>query len=482
VLGRRTPGVIAAQHRKGGKQHAEDEAVAHQVDPEAQRGAVAIRVGVFVQIRGQLGRARSFHLGHMLGLDVEGAVIVEGVEDRGADDGRQRNHSQPPDLPDQRETADRRDAGQHDTGPGAPRHVDVLETAGRAGNTLGLHVGPGVDVGYLGREGEVVFRRRRIGRPFHRTAAPEGAAFVLVFFALPDRHVKLDHHRADTGRDQQSAAKGDPVVDAHRFKAGIEHAHTTRHAHEAQHIERGEGDPETRNPAPERHLAPELVQLEAESLGPPVVDRGKHAPDHAADDAVMEVGDQEHRVVQHEVGSRHGHHHAGHAADGQGEHEGDGPQHRQFKADAATEHGEEPVEQLGPGGDRDHRCGDAEERVHGRARTHGEEVVQPDRVGQDADDAGGVNHRGVAEQALRTEGRDDFRVHAEDRQHQNVHCRVAPEPDQVDIEHRRAAEVIGEEVGVEHAVQTQQGQNDGQHREHRNDQDVGDQGGPGEHG
>ena len=184
--------------------------------------------------------------------------------------------------------------------------------------------------------------------------------------------------------------------------------------------------------------------------------------------------------MQHEVGRGHRQHHASHAADGEGQHEGDRPHHGKIITDAAAVHGEQPVEQLGAGGDRDHHGGDAEEAVDGCARAHGEEVVQPHDIGQDADDGGGVDHRRIAKQALGTEGRGDFREHAEDRQDEDVDLGMAPDPDQVDIEHRRAAEVIGEEVGVEGAVKAQERQHHGQHREDGDDQNVGDERRPGE--
>ena len=53
---------------------------------------------------------------------------------------------------------------------------------------------------------------------------------------------------------------------------------------------------------PEGAHAPGAVELAAEGLGEPVADAGKHGEHHAANDHVVEVGDQEQAVVQHEVG------------------------------------------------------------------------------------------------------------------------------------------------------------------------------------
>ena len=100
-------------------------------------------------------------------------------------------------------------------------------------------------------------------------------------------------------------------------------------------------------------LAPAFVEREAECLGEPVVVAGHHAEHDAADDDVVEMGDQEQAVVQLEIGGRHGHQHAGHAADDEGHHEADRPQHRHREADAPAVHREQPVEDFHAGRHRD---------------------------------------------------------------------------------------------------------------------------------
>ena len=95
-----------------------------------------------------------------------------------------------------------------------------------------------------------------------------------------------------------------------------------------------------------------LVQAEAERLGEPVSVAGEGAEQHAADDHVVEMGDQEQAVVQDEVGRRHRQQHAGHAADDEGDHEAERPQHRRREADPAAIHREQPVEDLHAGAAR----------------------------------------------------------------------------------------------------------------------------------
>ncbi|KAG1296082.1 hypothetical protein G6F64_013246 [Rhizopus arrhizus] len=237
----------------------------------------------------------------------------------------------------------------------------------------------------------------------------------------------------------------------------------------------------TRRPEPARALAPARIELVAERLGEPIRDAGHQSEQHAADDDVVEVRNQEQAVVQGEVGGWDGQQHARHAADHEGDHEAHRPQHRRLEADAAAVHRKQPVEDLGAGRDRDDHRRDAEEGIDVGTRAHGEEVGQPHEERQHADAGGGVDHALVAEQRLAREGRDDFGEHTERRQDQDVHLRVAPDPDQVDVQHGVAATVIGEEVRTQVTVQGQQHQGDGQHREGSDDQHVGHQGSPGEH-
>ena len=57
---------------------------------------------------------------------------------------------------------------------------------------------------------------------------------------------------------------------------------------------------------------------------------------------------------------------------------------------------------------------------------------------------------------------------------------MAPDPDEVHVHHRIAAEIVGEEVGADVAVERQQRQHRRQHRERGDDQHVRAQRGPGE--
>ncbi|GAR63018.1 hypothetical protein NGUA15_04842 [Salmonella enterica] len=256
-------------------------------------------------------------------------------------------------------------------------------------------------------------------------------------------------------------------------------AEATGHAHEAQYVQRHKGYKETDNPEPEGSFTPGFVQLEAKRLRPPVGHTREAAKHHAADDHVMEVRNQEQTVVQDEVRARYRQQNAGHTADREGHDKADGPHHCGMEDNTALIHGEQPVEDLHPGRDGDNHGGDTEEGVNVRARAHREEVVQPNDKRQYGNTDGRPNQRGIAEQTFTREGRCDFGEYPEDRQNQNVHFRMAPGPNQVDVHHHVAAHIVGKEMGAQIAIQGQQRDGNRQNRERGDDQYVGAQRGPG---
>src|SRR3984893_17203037 len=89
--------------------------------------------------------------------------------------------------------------------------------------------------------------------------------------------------------------------------------HATGHSHEAEDVERHEGDVEACDPAPERRLAESFVQPEAKRLREPIGVAGERAEEHPADEDVVEMGNEEKAVVKHEVRWRHGKQNASHS-------------------------------------------------------------------------------------------------------------------------------------------------------------------------
>ncbi|KOS76519.1 hypothetical protein DM46_2854 [Burkholderia mallei] len=328
---------------------------------------------------------------------------------------------------------------------------------------------------------EVVRGRRRSRRPFERASAPRIARRIAVLGQPPIAQAdgELQQLACDADRDQRRAARGD---DEPRMPGGVVVViQAARHAHEAEHIQRHERDIEADLPEPERGLAERLVQLEAEHLRKPVIEAREIAKQHAADDHVVKVRDQEQAVVQHEVRAGNRHHHARHPAERERHHEADRPEDRRREFEPAAIDREQPVEHFHAGRDRDHHRHHPEERVHVRARTHREEVVQPHEERQHHDRARRVHHRLVAEQRLLRVGGDHFREDPERGQDQDVDFRMTPRPDQVQIQHRVAAGVVREEVHAEVAVEAEQRERDRQDRERRHDQHVRAERRPREH-
>ena len=139
--------------------------------------------------------------------------------------------------------------------------------------------------------------------------------------------------------------------------------HPSGHAKESEHIERREGEGESCHPAPERALAPLLVEHESRGLREPVAVACEEPEKRARDQHVVEVRDEEKAVVNEEVGGRQGHQHACHAAHCEGDEESEHPVHGRGKGHAAPVKGEEPVEDLDPGRNGDQHGGDAEHRI-----------------------------------------------------------------------------------------------------------------------
>src|SRR3546814_13604041 len=67
---------------------------------------------------------------------------------------------------------------------------------------------PGIAVVDHRREGEVVFRRRRRGRPLKGAALPRIAGRIAKLFALADTDGNLDQETQDAERDQEGTEAG----------------------------------------------------------------------------------------------------------------------------------------------------------------------------------------------------------------------------------------------------------------------------------
>src|SRR5439155_27216863 len=188
--------------------------------------------------------------------------------------------------------------------------------------------------------------------------------------------------------------------------------HAARHAHEAEGVEWHESQIEADQPTPEGAFAPSFIEDDAERLGEPVHVTRKVTEERAWNQHVMEMRDQERRIVHQVIDGREGDKHAGHSADDERHDETDGPHHRWMKANAAAIHGEQPVEYLHPGWNRNDHGRDPEKAVDVGIRAHREEMMEPYGERQKSDRRSSREKRYVTEQPFAREGRDHFRENA----------------------------------------------------------------------
>src|SRR5262249_2418227 len=89
-----------------------------------------------------------------------------------------------------------------------------------------------------------------------------------------NRYDELDNLADNTSENDDSTGRGN-----HQPRLPGENVimlQAPRHAHQADHIERHEGDMETNEPAPECSRAPAFVEREAERLGKPIHVAGEY--------------------------------------------------------------------------------------------------------------------------------------------------------------------------------------------------------------
>ena len=152
-------------------------------------------------------------------------------------------------------------------------------------------------------------------------------------------------------------------------------------------------------------------------------------------------------------------------------HEGERVEHRHGEPHLAAKHCPDPVVDLDARGHADRHRRDAEHGVDIGVLAHGEEVVDPHRERQQRDRRRREDERGVAVELLGGEGGDDLRIDAEGGQDQDIDLRVAEQPEQVGVVHHVAAEVVGEEMEPQIAVEREQRGRDGQRRHREDHQD-----------
>ena len=238
-----------------------------------------------------------------------------------------------------------------------------------------------------------------------------------------------------------------------------------------------EGDLEADEQQPEVDLAQALVEHLACHLRPPEVQAGEEHEHDGAEHGVVEVGNDEVAVGDVEVQRRRRQDDAGQTTEEEGDQEAHGPEHWSVKGDRALPHGADPVEELHTCRHRNEHCHQGEEGQIDRAGdVH---VVSPHRDRKSGDRHGREDQALVTEDRLAREHRDDLARDAEERQGEDVHLRMAEEPEQVLPEDRTA---IG---GIEHhraVVTVDERDHEGgcQNRERDQHEDARDECCPGE--
>src|SRR5690606_8239680 len=132
-------------------------------------------------------------------------------------------------------------------------------------------------------------------------------------------------------------------------------------------------------------------------------------------------------------------------------------------------------EDLDPGRDRDQHRDATEGSVGHRTHTDDEHVMSPDPEGQEADSTGRVDHEGVAEEWLPTEGRQDLGNYSEGWKHQDVDLGMPEDPEDVLPENRITTLGGVEEVRAELPVEGHLEQADGEGGHRQQQQDRGDE-------
>ena len=198
-----------------------------------------------------------------------------------------------------------------------------------------------------------------------------------------------------------------------------------------------EGDVEAHEQDPELPFPESLVEQTAEHLRPPVEEAGEDREHHAAEERVVEVGDDEVAVVHLPVDRERGEVDAGEPADHEDGEKAERVEHRRVEVEVPAPERREPVEDLDARRHGNRHRRDHEEGVQRVRKPDREHVVRPHEHRDEADPDGRERDRLVAEDRLSREHREHLRDDSERGQHHDVDLGVAEEPERVLPEERR---------------------------------------------
>src|SRR5882757_8314970 len=271
-----------------------------------------------------------------------------------------------------------------------------------------------------------IFSDRRRGRlPFEASAGPRIGA---GYFTVAHGPSEINHRQQVAQREDGSSGSGH-YIEHLKFRriAGV----APRHAQVAKNKLREKREIEAQEKSDRSDAGQKFrIQL-AGNLGPPVVQTADVTHHSAANHDVVEVGDDEIRVVKMNVQAETGEKETGEAADEEEADEAESVQHRSVVGNGAF------VERGGPVKDFDRRRNGnevAEQREGERGvggLTSEEHVVGPDKEADYGDGDTGAGDKRIAKDGLAREGGNDFADDAHGRQNHDVDGRMGVKPKQV---------------------------------------------------
>ena len=179
----------------------------------------------------------------------------------------------------------------------------------------------------------------------------------------------------------------------------------------------------------EVNLAPGFVKHPPGHFGVPVVDSSIDSGDATTKQDVVEVGDDEIGIVNVDIEGHRSQHHATESTDEKQGDKTDGKQHGRIEAYFAPPNRRHPAKDLNSRRNGDRHGGNHKEHPQPAGSPAGEHMVRPDDQSQKRNGQTRIGDRRIAENRLAGVDGQNVGNHAEHRQNHDVHRRVGIEPE-----------------------------------------------------
>ncbi|MNI00884.1 hypothetical protein D3C73_537000 [compost metagenome] len=196
-------------------------------------------------------------------------------------------------------------------------------------------------------------------------------------------------------------------------------------------MHREEADIKADKHQPEGHLAPGIGKLLSCHEGEIIVDAGDDREEHAADDHVVQMRNNEIRIMRLPIERHERHHHAGQATDGEDRQTACPEQHWHGKDHAARQHGGDEDENLHPRRDRHGLRRSRKEGERYLRQAGGEHVMHPQAEAEETCTDRRKHDPGISYNRPLRECRHDHCHQRDGRQEDDVDFRVTENPEQV---------------------------------------------------